>query len=39
MQLEIKAAHLSDNQAARIAHHTIWLRTHAAITGAWTGAA
>jgi S-DNA-T family DNA segregation ATPase FtsK/SpoIIIE len=35
----MKAAYLSDDQAARIAHHAIWLRTHAAVTGAGTGAA
>jgi S-DNA-T family DNA segregation ATPase FtsK/SpoIIIE len=33
----MKAAYLSDDQAARIAEHALWLRTHAAITG--TGAA
>jgi S-DNA-T family DNA segregation ATPase FtsK/SpoIIIE len=35
----MKAAYLSDDQAARIAQHAIWLRTHAAVTGAGTGAA
>jgi S-DNA-T family DNA segregation ATPase FtsK/SpoIIIE len=33
----MKAAYLSDDQAARIAEHALWLRTHAAVTG--TGAA
>jgi DNA segregation ATPase FtsK/SpoIIIE, S-DNA-T family len=33
----MKAAYLSDDQAARIAEHALWLRTHAAING--TGAA
>jgi S-DNA-T family DNA segregation ATPase FtsK/SpoIIIE len=35
----MKAAYLSDDQAARIAEHALWLRTHAAVTGARTGAA
>jgi hypothetical protein len=35
----MKAAYLSDDQAARIAQHALWLRTHAAVTGAGTGAA
>jgi S-DNA-T family DNA segregation ATPase FtsK/SpoIIIE len=35
----MKAAYLSDDQAARIAEHAIWLRTHAAVTGAGTGSA
>jgi S-DNA-T family DNA segregation ATPase FtsK/SpoIIIE len=35
----MKAAYLSDDQAARIAQHAIWLRAHAAVTGAGTGAA
>jgi S-DNA-T family DNA segregation ATPase FtsK/SpoIIIE len=35
----MKAAYLSDDQAARIAEHAIWLRTHAAVTGAGTGVA
>jgi S-DNA-T family DNA segregation ATPase FtsK/SpoIIIE len=35
----MKAAYLSDDQAARIAEHAVWLRTHAAITGTGTGAA
>ena len=35
----MKAAYLSDDQAARIAKHAIWLRTQAAVTGAGTGAA
>jgi DNA segregation ATPase FtsK/SpoIIIE, S-DNA-T family len=35
----MKAAYLSDDQAARIAEHALWLRTHAAVTGAGTGAA
>jgi S-DNA-T family DNA segregation ATPase FtsK/SpoIIIE len=35
----MKAAYLSDDQAARIAQHAIWLRTHAAVTGTGTGAA
>ena len=35
----MKAAYLSDDQAARIAEHAIWLRTQAAVTGAGTGAA
>ncbi|MGH3845305.1 MAG: FtsK/SpoIIIE domain-containing protein [Pseudonocardiaceae bacterium] len=33
----MKAAYLSDDQAARIAQHALWLRTHAPVTG--TGAA
>jgi S-DNA-T family DNA segregation ATPase FtsK/SpoIIIE len=37
--LRMKAAYLSDDQAARIAEHAVWLRTHAAITGAGTGTA
>jgi DNA segregation ATPase FtsK/SpoIIIE, S-DNA-T family len=37
--LRMKAAYLSDDQAARIAEHALWLRTHAAITGTGTGAA
>jgi S-DNA-T family DNA segregation ATPase FtsK/SpoIIIE len=35
----MKAAYLSDDQAARIAQHAVWLRTHAAVTGSRTGAA
>jgi S-DNA-T family DNA segregation ATPase FtsK/SpoIIIE len=35
----MKAAYLADDQAARIAQHALWLRTHAAVTGAGTGAA
>ena len=35
----MKAAYLSDDQAARIAEHAVWLRTHAAINRAGTGAA
>jgi DNA segregation ATPase FtsK/SpoIIIE, S-DNA-T family len=35
----MKAAYLSDDQAARIAQHAVWLRTQAAINGAGTGAA
>jgi S-DNA-T family DNA segregation ATPase FtsK/SpoIIIE len=36
---QIKAAYLSDDQAARIAQHALWLRTHAAVTRGGTGAA
>jgi DNA segregation ATPase FtsK/SpoIIIE, S-DNA-T family len=36
---QMKAAYLSDDQAARIAQHAVWLRTQAAINGAGTGAA
>ena len=35
----MKAAYLSDDQAARIAQHALWLRTHAAVTEAGSGAA
>ncbi len=35
----MKAAYLSDDQAARIAQHATWLRTHVAITGTGTDAA
>jgi len=35
----MKAAYLSDDQAARIAEHAVWLRTHAAINRAGAGAA
>jgi S-DNA-T family DNA segregation ATPase FtsK/SpoIIIE len=35
----MKAAYLSDEQAARIAEQAVWLRTHAAVTGNGTGAA
>jgi DNA segregation ATPase FtsK/SpoIIIE, S-DNA-T family len=35
----MKAAYLSDDQAARIAEHAFWLRTHAAVTGAGRGVA
>jgi S-DNA-T family DNA segregation ATPase FtsK/SpoIIIE len=35
----MKAAYLSDDQAARIAEHAIWLRTHAAVTGTGPGVA
>jgi S-DNA-T family DNA segregation ATPase FtsK/SpoIIIE len=35
----MKTAYLSDDQAARIAQHALWLRTHAAVTGAGTGSA
>ncbi|MCA1694971.1 MAG: cell division protein FtsK, partial [Actinobacteria bacterium] len=35
----MKAAYLSDDQAARIAEHAVWLRTHAAIIGGGAGAA
>jgi len=35
----MKAAYLSDHQAARIAQHATWLRTHAAVIGTGTGSA
>jgi S-DNA-T family DNA segregation ATPase FtsK/SpoIIIE len=35
----MKAAYLADDQAARIAEHAVWLRTHAAVTGAGTDTA
>jgi DNA segregation ATPase FtsK/SpoIIIE, S-DNA-T family len=35
----MKAAYLSDEQAARITEHALWLRTHAALSGAGAGSA